>query len=253
MVKIKLFVDKTIHENASYYYDQAKSTRGKIKRLEEEIKKTEEELKNVEETQEEKEFKRKKEWYEKFRFSYTREGKLIIAGRDAQQNDILVKKYMEDADLFFHADIQGGSATILKYGINAKTQEKEEAAQIAACFSKAWREGVATIDVYAAKKSQLSKNVSGEYVKTGGFIVSGEREWFKNTELKLKIGVYEGRIIILPSLNPTYLEKELLLIPSSSGKEKGKLAKSLAKRYGVKPDELLLLLPNGRTRTIMKS
>jgi hypothetical protein len=34
-----------------------------------------------------------------------------------------------------------------------------------------------------------------------------------------------------------------------AGKEKGALAKSLAKRYGAHPDELLEILPNGRTKT----
>jgi hypothetical protein len=45
----------------------------------------------------------------------------------------------------------------------------------------------------------------------------------------------------------------LILIPSNSGKEKGQLAKSLAKRFSKHPDDFLELLPNGKTKTIEKA
>ena len=41
-----------------------------------------------------------------------------------------------------------------------------------------------------------------------------------------------------------------MLVPSLAGKDKGALAKSLAKRFGVHPDDLLELLPNGRSKSV---
>jgi len=56
---------------------------------------------------------RKKEWYEKYRWSISRNGYLIIAGKDASQNESIVKKYLRDKDIFLHADIAGAPATII--------------------------------------------------------------------------------------------------------------------------------------------
>ena len=39
------------------------------------------------------------------------------------------------------------------------------------------------------------------------------------------------------------------LVPMVGGKEKGELAKPLAKKLGVHPDELLQILPSGKTRS----
>ena len=89
----------------------------------------------------------------------------MIGGRNAQQNDIAFSRYMEDDDLFFHADIQGASAVILKNGKSASEEELQEAAQFAASFSKAWINGNAAVDVYAVEKKQLSKHATIIIVK----------------------------------------------------------------------------------------
>jgi hypothetical protein len=47
-----------------------------------------------------------------------------------------------------------------------------------------------------------------------------------------------------------YNQNPLALAPSKSGKDKGALAKSLAKRFACHPDELLELLPNGKSKTL---
>jgi len=251
-MKLRIFYNKSVHENAAYYYELAKECKQKISGLEKAIKQTEKELKQAEKPKEKKvRIKREKEWHEKFHHSVSTDGKLMIGGRSAQQNDQVVAKHMEDNDLFFHADIQGGSAVILKDGINASDEELAEAAQFAACFSKAWVNANAAVDVYAVKKEQLSKHATGGYIPTGAFAISGERKWFRSTELRLRIGFKDKKLMIVPDVSGIRLENELALLPSKTGKEKGALAKSLAKRYKLHPDELLELLPNGKSRTIM--
>jgi predicted ribosome quality control (RQC) complex YloA/Tae2 family protein len=69
-------------------------------------------------------------------------------------------------------------------------QTLKEAGEFAAAFSRAWREGFASADVYWVKPNQLSKSApSGEYVPHGAFVVSGKRNWMRGIPLKVAIGV----------------------------------------------------------------
>ena len=38
----------------------------------------------------------------------------MISGRDVQQNEMIVKKYMSKTDIYVHAQIHGASSTIVK-------------------------------------------------------------------------------------------------------------------------------------------
>lgn len=258
-MKLRLKINKSVHENAATYYEEAKETREKIKGVEKAIEETKKELvlaeKEATEKKKQIKIKKEKKWHEKFHWFFTSIGKLAIGGKNAQQNDLLFAKHMESNDLFFHADIQGASAVILKDGIAAEEQELLEAAQFAACFSNAWKNANASVDVYAVRKEQLAKHSHGGFIAAGGFAIAGERKWFRSTKLELKIGIELSAVsnqlvlIILPAISKRKLENEVTLIPSKTGKEKGELAKQLAKRFGVHADELLQVLPNGRTKT----
>ena len=45
--------------------------------------------------------------FEKFVWFVTSEGYLCLCGRDAQQNEILIKRHMDPTDVYLHADIHG--------------------------------------------------------------------------------------------------------------------------------------------------
>jgi len=57
---------------------------------------------------------RKPFWFEKFSWFLSSENYVIVAGRDMQQNELLVKRYMRKGDLYVHADIHGASSVIIK-------------------------------------------------------------------------------------------------------------------------------------------
>ena len=57
---------------------------------------------------------RKPYWFEKFHWFVTSENYLVLAGRDAQQNEQLVKKYLRPGDAYVHADLHGASSCILR-------------------------------------------------------------------------------------------------------------------------------------------
>jgi predicted ribosome quality control (RQC) complex YloA/Tae2 family protein len=253
-MKLTLFYDRSVHSNAAHYYELAKEGREKAAGLENAMKETEKELGAAKKGKKKAvRVKREKEWHEKFHFAFTSGGKLMLGGRNAQQNDLLFAKHMDDADLFFHADIQGASAVILKGGAGAAKEELAEAAQFAASFSKAWINGNASVDVYAVSKGQVSKHAAGGFIPSGAFAISGERAWFRDTKLALRLGMKDGKPALVPDISAAKLERALVLVPSQAGKEKGALARSLAKRYNIHPDELLELLPNGKTKTLEAS
>jgi predicted ribosome quality control (RQC) complex YloA/Tae2 family protein len=127
----------------------------------------------------------KKKWFHRFRWFYTSDGVLVLGGRDAGQNEELVKKYMEGGDTFVHADVHGASIVIVK----GKTERMDEVAQFAASFSGAWRSGHFSADVYSVRPDQVSKTPeAGEFVTRGSFIVRGERHYEKSVPLGTAIG-----------------------------------------------------------------
>jgi hypothetical protein len=127
-------------------------------------------------------------------------------------NEQLVRRRLENNDMFLHADVQGAPYTIIKNeNIDIKNLDNsesddtstndefseadlEEAAYIAGCYSKAWKSGVGSINVYSVSPSQISFSApSGEYLPKGGIIVSGKRKYF-NVPMQLFVGVYFDEI-----------------------------------------------------------
>jgi predicted ribosome quality control (RQC) complex YloA/Tae2 family protein len=253
-MRIRLYLNKSVHDNAAACYELAKEAKRKRDGLARAIEETKKEIEKAKkkgaEAKRAVKVKREKQWFEKFHWFMTSEGKLAIGGRNAQQNDLVFAKHTDEGDLFFHADIQGASAIILKGGAKASEQELLECAQFAACFSNAWKNANASVDVYAVEKAQLSKHSHGGFIPAGAFAIAGERKWFRSTRLALRVGVdpESRQPAVLPEISKSRLSPESRLAPSKSGKDKGALAKSLAKPFACHPDELLEILPNGKSK-----
>lgn len=251
MAKITLDYRKSARENATGFYDLAKTLAKKEEGAKIAIAQTKKEIEGAKseglkaaQAKKSPVMKRKREWFEKYRWFHTSGGKLVVAGRDAKQNDLLVSKLMADGDLFFHADIQGAPATILVGGKGADAQEKKETSQFAASHSSAWKTGVAAVDVYAVEKGQLSKHAQGGFVGAGGFAIEGEREWFRSTSLGLAIGGKEGAAICLPACHKDAQKLPIALTPGNY--EKWQAVKKIAWLLKINPDEILLALPSGK-------
>jgi predicted ribosome quality control (RQC) complex YloA/Tae2 family protein len=137
--------------------------------------------------------RRKRKWYEKYHWTWTKSGFLVIAGKDISSNEEIVKRRMTDRDLFFHADLSGAPYTILKNESSDKEVTEEEittAAHLAAVFSSAWKAGYGSVDVYYVTASQVSFTPpSGEYIPKGGIMVRGSRKYLRGIEISLSIGV----------------------------------------------------------------
>ncbi len=180
--KVKIYVHESVEQNAGRYYDVIKKFR----------KKKEGALAAMARTVEKKTVRRreivpmKKLWYHRFRWFITSDGVVVLGGRDASQNEELVKKYMAGGDLFVHADVHGASVVIVK----GKTERMDEVARFAASYSGAWKSGHFSADVFSALPNQVSKTPeSGEFVARGSFIVRGERTYYRNIPLATAIGI----------------------------------------------------------------
>ncbi|MDX8550430.1 NFACT family protein [Methanospirillum sp. J.3.6.1-F.2.7.3] len=179
---VKIFVHESIDQNAGRYYDQVKKFKKKLTGARAAM---EREVQQVR-TRKVQYQRPKKRWFDRFRWFYTSDQVLVIGGRDAGQNEELIRKYLEGGDTFVHADVHGASVVVVK----GKTDVMEEVAQFAAVYSGAWRAGFASADVYAARPDQVSKTAeSGEYLSRGSFVVRGERQWYRDVPLEVVIGL----------------------------------------------------------------
>ena len=138
------------------------------------------------------------DWYERFRWFHTASGYLVIGGRNADQNEELVKKYMSKHDRFFHTQAHGGPVTILKASgpseaadpVDFSEETLREAAQFAVSYSSVWKDGRGAGDAYMVDPDQVSKTPeSGEYVEKGSFVVRGDRTYFEDVPCRIAVGV----------------------------------------------------------------
>lgn len=83
---------------------------------------------------------RKVFWFEKFMWFISSENYLVIGGRNAQQNEALVKKYMDKNDLFMHSELHGASVVVLKNPSGKPVPQLTlmEAATFEMCHSPCW-------------------------------------------------------------------------------------------------------------------
>jgi len=201
---VELDLKEKAAENAREYYKKAKKAREKVKGAVKALEETKLRMEKLDERSiVEKEVVKKKtlkerKWFDKFHWFESSDGFLVVGGRDAVTNEILIKKHLENSDVVFHADVQGAPFFVIKNSENKTIPERtlRETAEAAASYSSSWKKGLGSCDVYYVKPEQVSKKAeSGEYIPKGGFMVRGNKNWFRNTELKMAIGFILGDVI----------------------------------------------------------
>lgn len=191
---IELDMKKTLAENAGEYYDKAKKMKRKIPGVEKAIEDVKRQLAEIESMEAEQrtigiQKKMKAEWYEKFRWFRTSDNRLVIAGKDATTNEIILKKHTQSNAVVFHADISGAPFTVLNESEGAPEGVLEELAIFSVCHSSAWKEEFGAADTYWVKPEQVTKSApSGEYLTKGAFVIKGTKNYFRKVQLRLAIG-----------------------------------------------------------------
>ncbi|GBE62502.1 MJ1625 yease Yp1009cp-like domain-containing protein, putative [Babesia ovata] len=135
---------------------------------------------------------RKRMWFEKFHWFVTSDGFLVLGGRDSTQNELLVKRYLTKGDMYFHADVHGGSSCILKNPngtAEAFPNSIEEAACFAICLSSAWTQKM-VVPAWWVHHHQVSRSApTGEYLPHGSFMIRGKKNYVQPQRLEMAIGV----------------------------------------------------------------
>jgi len=251
-MRIVINIKKSVEENASAYFERAKKLKKKIegiKRIIDVYNNKLEELKNKKAIELEKikkakiKVKKEKRWYDKFHWFYSSDGFLVIGGKDATTNEIIIKKHCEKNDLVFHTEIPGSPFVVIKSeGKEIPETTKTEAAIECAVYSKSWKIGIIP-EVYYVLPEQITKKApSGEYLTKGAFMIYGKKNFIKGIEMKIAIGVKNGQIIGGPvSAIKKNAEKFVIIIPGDI--KKSTLAKMIKEKIDGDVDEIMKFLP----------
>ncbi len=263
-VSIGLDSKKSIPDNAEVYYEKAKKAKRKIKGALIAIENTKAQLADVEAKKEkamsnimvpQKRVKKNLKWYEKLRWFVSSDGTLVVCGRDAGTNEAVVKKYLEQNDIYLHADIHGAPSVVAKVSSDALNNNLlKELGEFSASFSSAWSKNFTSQDVYWVEPDQVSKTpVSGEFVPKGAFIIRGHRNYIRGAKLEISIGLvdYDGdkRIMAGPTdAMKHYTNKFVTIKPGYTKKEK--IAKEILSRINedgiLSLDDVVRVLPSGK-------
>uniref|UniRef100_A0A1L8DH75 Putative rna-binding protein n=1 Tax=Nyssomyia neivai TaxID=330878 RepID=A0A1L8DH75_9DIPT len=184
----------TAYANARNYYDQKRSAAKKEqktldasgKALKSAERRTQQTLKDVK-TLTNISKARKVYWFEKFYWFISSENYLVIGGRDQQQNEMIVKRYMRPTDIYVHAEIQGASSVVIRNpgGGDVPPKTLLEAGTMAISYSVAWDAKVVT-NAYWVRSDQVSKTApTGEYLGTGSFMIRGKKNFLPPCQLVL--------------------------------------------------------------------
>ena len=288
--KVTLESSKTVHQNAQRYFEEARTQKNKAKGAQEALEKTERSRKNAEKKAAKeaasgrlKGRKRARRfWFEKYRWAIVSGGHLLIGGKDAKGNDVLVRKHLTTSDLYFHADLHGAPSCSLKLkdglvpsnsqqGIvpegvaslqisqtlgegleDARELEDSvisEAAQISVCWSRAWGSGGAAATAFHARSSQVSKTTeTGESLARGSFVVRGERSWHRDTPLEIAVGLAVVNGVPLPVSGVPKIISEMCerwarIVPGIEKKDS--VANRISKSTGLAQEDVLSCLPPG--------
>ena len=281
--QVTLSLDETVHQNAQRHFEAARKqkdkTRGAVEALENtiiELKRANKKEKKAEESGKIGKIKRSKRlWFENHRWSMTAGGHLLVGGKDAKGNDAIVKKHLSGQDMYLHADIHGAPSCSLrasqgfiidehrpahipdyipafklvdKLGDERINDEKLlEAATLSLCWSRAWASGGGHGTVYCVKPAQVSKTAqTGEYVGKGAFIIRGKRQWFKDLDVKLGLGLVSINGVPLlmcgtPERIKSMCDRYAIISPGINKKDK--LANRIYKNTGLMTDDILSVLP----------
>jgi predicted ribosome quality control (RQC) complex YloA/Tae2 family protein len=213
-----------------------------------------------------------KEWYERYRWCSTSDELLLVGGKDASSNSAIIRKHMTESDIVFHAEIHGSPFFLLKNSKDKLDSDSiNQAAQATVSFSRAWKEGLSSADAYWVLPAQVKKGApTGQFLPKGAFVVEGKRNYVRNVELKLALGVVahgSDKYSIVCGPEPAVVHKSsvyVTLVPggldvvTTAKKIKSELIKALSsseeslvayiKQLAI--DELVKVLPTGSSKLL---
>ncbi|MFH1589727.1 MAG: NFACT RNA binding domain-containing protein [archaeon] len=249
-MKLTLDFRKTVDQNATEYFEKAKKAKKKLKGAKKALENSKAKLKKVKDKEIIKEAPRisklkKREWYEKYRWFISSDDFLVIGGRDATTNEIIIKKHAEKGDAVFHTDMAGSPFVVIKSeGKEIPKTTLQEASDFTANFSKAWKKGMSSLEVFHVTSDQVTKEANqGEFLPKGAFMIRGKTNYLVPT-INLAIGVYEDKIMAGPISAIKKHCKEYIQVIQGD-KKSSEIGKKIKHKLGGDLDEIIRSLPAG--------
>jgi len=250
-MQIEIDPKKSLEKNASEYFEKGKKLKKKISGISKTIEHYKQRLKKIEKEQikveeQKSEIKRTPKWYERFRWFRTSEDILVVGGRDAGSNELVIKKHMEKNDLVFHTEAAGSPFFLLKVEKVKPTERSiQEVGDATYIFSKSFKAGVGGVNSFYVTPDQVSTTPpSGEYLEKGSFIIKGKTTKV-SPRFNLAIGITKDNAIMCGPTNAVkkYCEKYIEL--KQSKEKPSDVAKKIRKKIGGDLDSIIRALPAG--------
>lgn len=197
--KIEIFCDKSAYANGNTYFNNKKKIKVKYDKTIEsggnainKLKKKEFENKKKKDLELKYEYEERNFWFQQYNWYIIDNRFLIISGKNADQNEEIVKKYLNKDDKYIHGNFFGSPSMIIK-----DMRGKEEiplqvllrGGDFLVCMSNNWKVSRSE-DTYYVNPEQVSKTApSGEYVTKGSFMIRGNKNYLPNANLELGIGI----------------------------------------------------------------
>ena len=193
-IKINIHYDKNVYKNISLYHDLKKHCFKKKEKaiLVLENSKKNDKVMNIEKFEKVNLNDRKKYWFEDFKWFYSSDGYVVVSGKSAEQNELLVKKYLEKNDIYVHSDYHGSGSCVIKNHITEKEipiSTLEQAGNFVICWTKSWT-SVIPDRAYWVYPNQVSKTApSGEYLSTGSMMIRGQKNYLSVAKMELGLAL----------------------------------------------------------------
>lgn len=196
---------KSAYDNLSILYNKKKGVCDKLKKaeiiLEETQKSTKKNNREIVNHDTNKDMEKydikgqiKENWFEQFNWFITSDNLLVISGKTADQNEQIVKKYMDDKDIYIHSEIFGSGSCVIKNKnmvdiVEEAPKSVMESAEFLISHTKAWKNGIPD-KAYWVRPNQVSKTAeSGEFLTKGSFMVRGQKHYINVDKLELGFGI----------------------------------------------------------------
>lgn len=260
-VELTLDAKGTVESSAERYYEEAKRARRKLEGVlpaledaRKAVAAAEKEQASASRREEAKRKPTKRFWFERFRWFISSEGAVVLGGKDAKSNDMLVKKHLDAGDRYAHADIHGAPSVVVKMKEGVTDQTLREACEFAIATSRAWNARIGSAAGYWVLPEQVSKTPqSGEFLAKGAFVIRGKRNYADKVDIIYAVGEvrHEGHMKVMGGpvgALRTLSTRFVVLRPGET--DRNAVSMHLAELFGVPIDEVQGIMPPGDVRIV---
>lgn len=137
---------------------------------------------------------RKQQWFEKYIYFISSDGYLVLGGKDAQQNEIIYRRYLRKGDVYVHSDLKGSIPMIIKNNPNTPDapippSTLSQAGNLSVCTSEAWDSKAVMSAWWVLADGVTKTGQTGEFLPPGVFNIKGKKEFLPPAQLIVGLGV----------------------------------------------------------------